>query len=210
MNIPEKSTTQVVRDGLEKACREFTERASPLGFTRTKKMFWTREHQHTVDFIHFHRSGSSYGAPRNFSVDIRVHFGIRVLNDTFEAAALNGPFSDPTLTRTGNYHLRFNAKSGSTYDRCIDDLFRFVVEQGEPWFIRFREPSTLGDARVSPLRFDSIEAFSLALLGKSQPANVAKSRKILGIKPAKQQNAEQADAGNPLTRVPGLRRSAII
>ncbi len=27
-------------------------------------------------------------------------------------------------------HLRFNAKSGSTYDRCLDDLLRFVVEPG--------------------------------------------------------------------------------
>ncbi|MFT3991178.1 MAG: hypothetical protein QM680_07190 [Luteolibacter sp.] len=196
MDTPEKSTTQVVRDGLEKACREFTERITPLGFARTKKMFWTREHQHTVDFIHFHRSGSSYGAPRNFSVGIRVHFGIRVLNDTFEAAALNGPFSDSALTRAGNFHLRFNAKTGSTYDRCVDDLVRFVVEQGEPWFMRFRDPSVLGDTRVTPLRLDSLEALDAALRGNADAANVAKSQKILGIKPTKQQNAEQADAGN--------------
>jgi len=181
METPEMSTIQVVRDGLEKACREFTERITLLGFSRTKKMFWTRQHPHTVDFIHFHRSGSSYGAPRNFSVDIRVHFGIRVLNDTFEAAALNGPFSDPTLTRAGNYHLRFNAKSGSTYDRCVDDLVRFVVEQGEPWFNQFRDTSALTDARVTPLRSDSIEALSAALRGASQAANVAKSQnKFLG------------------------------
>lgn len=186
METPEKSATEVVRDGLEKACRDFTDRIAPFGFSRTKKMFWTREHLHTVDFIHFHRSGSSYGAPRNFAVDIRVHFGIRVLNDTFESAALNGPFSDATLTRAGNYHLRFNAKSGSTYDRCVDDLVRFAVQQGEPWFIRFRDPLTLGDAHLSPLRADSIEALSAALRGESQAANVAMSRKILGIKLPKQ------------------------
>jgi hypothetical protein len=186
METPDTCATQVVRDGLEKACREFTERIATFEFARTKKMFWTRQHPHTVDFIHFHRSGSSYGAPRNFSVDIRVHFGIRVLNDTFEAAALNGPFSDPTLTRAGNYHLRFNAKSGSTYDRCIDDLVRFVVEQGEPWFDRFRDTMVLTDARTTPLRPDSIEALTAALRGDSEPANIAKSRKILGIKAAKQ------------------------
>jgi hypothetical protein len=186
METPDTSVTQVVRDGLEKAFREFTERIAIFGFARTKKMFWTRQHPHTVDFIHFHRSGSSYGAPRNFSVDIRVHFGIRVLNDTFEAAALNGPFSDPTLTRAGNYHLRFNAKSGSTYDRCIDDLVRFVVEQGEPWFDRFRDTMVLTDARTTPLRPDSIEALTAALRGDSEPANIAKSRNILGIKAAKQ------------------------
>lgn len=185
METPEKSTTQVVREGLEKACREFTERIAPLGFSRTKKMFWAREHQHTVDFIHFHRSGSSYGAPRNFSVDIRVHFGIRVLNDTFEAAALNGPFSDPTLTRAGNYHLRFNAKSGSTYDRCVDDLARFVVEQGEPWFDQFRDPRKLIDETDSPLRPESRAMLTAALKGSVDPETIAKSRKILGIKPTK-------------------------
>jgi hypothetical protein len=33
METPEKTTTQVVREGLEKACREFSERISTLGFT---------------------------------------------------------------------------------------------------------------------------------------------------------------------------------
>ena len=185
MEVPEKTTTQVVRDGLEKACREFTERIAAQGYSRTKKMFWTRENQHTVDFIHFHRGGSSYGASINFSVDIRVHFGIRVLNDRFEAAALNGPFSDATLTRAGHYHLRFNAKSGSTYERCVDDLVRFLVEQGEPWFIRFRDPRVLTEAVDTPLRPDAIDFLSAALTGESQAENMTLSRKILGIKPAK-------------------------
>ncbi|MEQ1839203.1 MAG: hypothetical protein ABL994_02235 [Verrucomicrobiales bacterium] len=185
MEAPEKSTTQVVRDGLEKACREFTERIVPYGFLRTKKMFWTRENSHTIDFIHFHQSGSTYGAAINFSVDIRVHFGIRVLNDTFEAVGLNGPFSDATLTRAGQYHLRFNSKSGSTYDRCVNDLIRFSVEQGEPWFSRFRDAHTLIQSPDSPLRPDSIESLTAALRGNADLDNLAKSRKILGIKPAK-------------------------
>src|ERR1035437_8771031 len=100
METPEKSTIQVVRDGLEKACRDFTDKIAPYGFSRTKKMFWTRMHPHTVDFIHFYRS-ESYGAPRNFSVGIRVYFGILVLNDRFEEVALNGPSSASTLARAG-------------------------------------------------------------------------------------------------------------
>src|SRR5688572_22230936 len=133
MTKPEpQETTKVVRAGLERACKDFSDRVALLGFSRTKKLFWIRRQPFTVDFIHFHRGGSSYGAPINFSVDIRVHFGIRVLNDCFPAAALNGPFSDPTRLRSGRYHLRFNAKSGDTYERCIHDLERFVIEQGEP------------------------------------------------------------------------------
>lgn len=74
MDAEEKSVTQIVRDGLEKACQEFSIKVRDLGFERSKKMFWTRERSHTIEFVHFHRSGSTYGATRNFSVDIRVHF----------------------------------------------------------------------------------------------------------------------------------------
>jgi hypothetical protein len=41
--------TRVVRSELERACKEFTVRLAPLGFARTKKMYWTRSHPATVD-----------------------------------------------------------------------------------------------------------------------------------------------------------------
>ena len=86
MSAANKSVTNVVRAGVEKACREFTVRIEPLGFRRTLKMFWMRRHPHTVDFIHLHRGGISYGGPLDASVSIRVHFGIRVLNDDSDFA----------------------------------------------------------------------------------------------------------------------------
>jgi hypothetical protein len=179
--IPE-DTTQVVRQGVERACKDFSDRIFSLGFKRTKKMFWTRRHTHTVDFVHFHRSGSSYGKPINYSVDFRVHFGIRVLNDPFEAAALNGPRSDPTRTREGRYHLRFNAQTGSTYERCLDDLVRFVQEQGEPWFSRFKDTKALLTKSDSPIREIEKDHLRLAIEGRTDPAMEAQSLKILGIK----------------------------
>ena len=175
-------TTKVVRPELERACNEFTVRIAPLGFLRTKKMFWTRSHPPTVDFIHLSRSGSSYGAPINYSVEIVVHCGIRVLNAKFAAAALNGPSSDPRRSREGRYHLRFNAQTGSTFERCVDDLVRFVTEQGEPWFQRFRDTAQLLDAPESPLSAEDRELLRAALAGQSSPANEATSRKLLGIK----------------------------
>jgi hypothetical protein len=179
--IPDDAT-QVVRQGVERACRDFSERIAPLGFARTKKMFWTRKNPYTVDFVHLHRSGSTYGRPINYSVDFRVHFGIRVLNDTFEAAALNGPFSDPTRLRAGLYHLRFNAQTGSTYDRSVGDLARFVGEQGEPWFVRFRNPDALLSVQDSPLRQAEKERLIAAVDGNSDADAVAQSLKLLGIK----------------------------
>jgi hypothetical protein len=180
---PDKSFTSIVRAGLERACRDFTARVEPLGFCRTLKMFWTRRHPLTVDFIHFHRKGSTYGAPRTASVEIRVHFGIRVLNDDFVAAALNGPYSDPGTLRGGRYHLRFNAETGSTYDRCVDDLARFVVEQGEPWFQKWREIEALLQSN-SPLGAKQKDFLSAAQRGQASADRIAASLKILGIKEA--------------------------
>jgi len=183
MPTPGTSFTKVVRAGLEKACREFTARVEPLGFQRTLKMFWTRRHPLTVDLIHFHRHGSTYGAPRTASVGIRIHFGIRVLNDDFIAAALNGPQSDAGTLRAGRYHLRFNAETGSTFDRCVDDLARFVVEQGEPWFQRWSSIDALLQSD-SPLRPPEREFLRSAEKGQESAERVAVSLKILGIKDA--------------------------
>jgi hypothetical protein len=122
-----------VRAGFENACRAFTERISACGFSRGKKRLWHRSRQFTAEFIYFHRHGSTYGAPINAEVDIRVHFGIRAFNDPFGGLALNGPESAPWVERAGRYHLRFNAKSGSMFDRCIDiyfALFRTMVNPG--------------------------------------------------------------------------------
>jgi len=114
-------------------------------------------------------------------VHIRVHFGIRVLNDDFIAAALNGPQSDAGTLHTGRYHLRFNAETGSTYDRCVDDLARFVVEQGEPWFQRWSSVDALLQSD-SPLRPQDREFLSAARDGQASAERVAASLRILGIK----------------------------
>jgi hypothetical protein len=135
-----------------------------------------------VDFIHFHRRGSTYGAPRNASVDIRVHFGIRVLNDDFIAPALNGPHSDPGIVRVGRYHMRFNAETGSTFERCVDDLERFAIEQGEPWFRRFESEDALLNRSDSPLKEREKDFLRAAVQGFSNKEHVAASLKILGIK----------------------------
>ena len=175
-------TTKVVRRELERACKDFAARVESLSFLRTKKMFWTRRHPLTVDFIHFHRGGISYGAPINYSVDIRIHLGIRVLNHALDFAALNGPHSNEARFINHRYHLRFNAKTGSTYDRCVDDLVRFVEEQGVPWFQRFADLDELLTTSDSPLESEEKEFLEAARAGHANPENEAVSLKILGIK----------------------------
>ncbi len=127
-------TISIVKAGVDRAASDLTWRLEKLGFKRTKKWYWVRLKPNSADFIHLHISGSSYGGPINYSVAFRVHCGNREFGDSFDALALNGPNSDSPEARANRYHLRFNAKSGSTYERCIDDLEKFVIEIGEPWF----------------------------------------------------------------------------
>lgn len=124
----------IYNDALSKTSSDITSRLNELGFRKTKKWQWVRIKGTAADFVHVHRSGSSYGGPINYSVAFRVHCGNRLLSDEFEALALNGPNSDWPQFKEMRYHLRFNAKSGSTYERCINDIERFILEVGEPWY----------------------------------------------------------------------------
>lgn len=183
--MPEpKETTKVVRAGLERVCDDFSMRVAPLGFRNTKKMWWTRRRPSAIDFIHFQRSGSSYGAPRNFSESIAIHLGIRVLNDAGDFAVLNGPQNDAARTFAGRYHHRFNARSGDTHDLCLDDLVRFVEQQGEPWFQKFRSADDLLQQPDSPLGETEKQFLADALAGRTCPENETRSLKLFGIKRA--------------------------
>lgn len=127
MSPREGTLTEVVREGLEKACREFTARIEALGFRRTKKSLWTRVHLLTADFIHFHRRGSAY-------------------------------------------------------ERCADDLVRFVVEQGEPWFQRFGNAEDLLTLPDSVLQPATKELLKAALSGRPDANTRAASLKLLGVR----------------------------
>jgi len=182
MRDSENNKTAIIRQGFDKACREFTNRISAKGFARTRKRLWTRVQSHWVDFVHFHRRGISYGSPDTFIVDIRVHLGVRILNDSFPGLHLNGPQSDPDRLRSGRYHLRFNARSGSTYERCIEDLYRFFVEECEPWFNRFGSAEDLLKRSDSPLNDNEKRFLRAAIDGKTTRHNLVISLKELGIR----------------------------
>jgi hypothetical protein len=144
------SVTQIVRDAVERACLAFTDAIAVRGFVRTKKMLWVRRGSLAADIVHLHRRGSSYGRPLNASVDFRIHLGIRVLMEESTPLALNGPFSDEGRFHAARYHMRFNAKTGDSFERCVADLARFVGD-AENWFDRFRSTEALLRDADSPL-----------------------------------------------------------
>lgn len=132
MSATEQSFPVIVRDGFDRVCNDFDKIASECGFARSRTRTWARSFGDSVEIIHLHRKSSSYGASRNATVDIRVHFA---RNEPEAALSLNGPSSEGLRDSRGfAYHLRFNASSWSTYERCIEDLRRIVQEQGLPWF----------------------------------------------------------------------------
>lgn len=182
MSLPDRGAIDVIRHEFERACKDFSSLVGSLGFVRTKKLMWVRRREWTADVIMFHRCGSTYGAPINFKVEVRVHFAIRVLNDSFESLALNGPWSEVGRVRDGRYHLSFNAKTGSMYERCLNDLVRFVEAAGEPWFQSFSKAEKLISASDTPLTPASAAFLSSALSGEADAGNVASSLKLLGIK----------------------------
>lgn len=114
-------TEKIVKAGQDRMAFEFSERIAEVGFKRYKKWFWTRLNEKNADFIHLHQQGSSYGGPINNSVSLRVNIGTRELNDGSEPLHLNGPCSEDSIYISDSYHLRFNAKSGNTFERCLDD-----------------------------------------------------------------------------------------
>jgi hypothetical protein len=172
--------TKLVRKRVDEICVPFTGEVATLGFARTRKMFWVRVHAETADVLHLHRFGISYGAPMNASVSFRLHLAIRVLNASFPAIALNGPSTDQG-PREGRYHLRFNAESLHSFDRCAQDLARYVREIGEPWFTRFRKPGPLLVDVESPLQDDDKASLRAALVGRASAENLALSKKELGL-----------------------------
>ena len=74
------------RRGAERVRRLLGTKLRPLGFVRGKTSFWARPQGHVIEFLHLHLF--------TFTPAFRAHAGIRVVNDTSAAAALNGPTSD--------------------------------------------------------------------------------------------------------------------
>jgi len=137
MSDAQRTTSAVVKGGMDRVCRDLTQLIAPLGFRRTssRSRSWERRTDRLVHVIYLHRGGSTYGAPINHSVDIRVHFSVQAFDGT--PAVRDQLQSDPLRDSRGrSYHLRFNAESGSMYDRCLEDLLRVTREHGLPWFER--------------------------------------------------------------------------
>lgn len=138
------------------------------GLERTRPSFWTRPREYAVEFVHLHLY--------TFAPAFRVHVGIRVLQDPFEAPALNGPDSHGS---GWSARLEFS-DSDNDVRRCAEAIARYCVEVGEPWWARWRSLATLLSDR-SPVGAEARAALQQALAGNDSPLQVAQSMKLLGL-----------------------------
>lgn len=105
---------------------------------------------------------------------------IRVLNAPIAGGAI-GIISDHARRKTGYaYHHRFNAETGSTYGRCLEELDFYMTEVAEPWFSEWRDPRRL--MIHDKLSIAAREGLASAISGNASPDIVAASLKVLGIK----------------------------
>ena len=135
------SNIELIRAGVARVRKDFDGALAPLGFTRTKAMLWSRQRGNLIETIGMLRLGAA-GKPLTASVRLRLDFSVRGLNRELLAGADGGPLLSDPLRDAADYayHLRFNASSWSTYDRCVENLLRIVQEHGIPWFAQ-RQPS---------------------------------------------------------------------
>ena len=147
----------------------FSRHLQGLGFRRSKSSFFIRPGQHLIEFIHVHKY--------SFDSDFRVHLGLRVLADPFDAIALNGPDSHEAVCRK-HYDFHFD-ETDESIEECAEGLFRFCAEDGEAWFKSWRDLERLLNDQNSPLGTDAKKALVSAFDGRVNDEHVARSLSLL-------------------------------
>jgi hypothetical protein len=128
-----KSYSAIVAAGLKRVREDFSQLIAPLGFKKIGRSRWARTRNGQIEEIWIERAGSSYGAPINSSVRLRLWLSSKAP----ESPVSNGVSLRCDKVRRpdgGTYHHRFNAMTLSTYDLCLDHLDMFVTEFAQNWF----------------------------------------------------------------------------
>ncbi|NKJ40849.1 hypothetical protein FHW94_000293 [Novosphingobium sp. SG720] len=129
-----ESFSNVVATGMRRVCAAFSQIVMPYGFKPQKGRKWVRESEPFEEIIWISRSGATYGAPHSPSISLQLSLTSIRLRDE-QRTDLSHHESGLIRRSTGYcYHHRFNAKTNSTYERCLDELELFVTEVAETWF----------------------------------------------------------------------------
>lgn len=158
--------TSAKRSQADRVRREVSTRLAARGFRRTKPTLWVRERALTIEYLHLHLF--------SYTSAFRIHCGLRVRNDTFDAAALNGPCS-----RDSDATLEF-AEVGASIAACASGVEAFVRDVAEPWFSRWQDLRLLASPE-SPLDDAGRRTIQEVLQGRFAVPNSEETNRCLGV-----------------------------
>ena len=147
----------------DKVLRRVARGLRDAGLARTKTTFFTRCREHVIEFVHLHKL--------TFASAFRVHLGIRVLNDTFDACALNGP------CESRGFEFSSTAESVSS---CAERVIAYVEAVAEPWFRSWHDLDRLLSATDNPLAADTRMCLGDSLASGLDPVRARRSHELLG------------------------------
>ncbi len=139
----------VVAAGMKRICADLHQHLATRNFRKSGARKWVRERGELLEYIYLFRRGSTYGATTDFSVDIRVEAWV---SSAIAPDKRNRFFHNDASVRKADgycYHHRFNAKTWSTYERCLEEMVLYVEDELEPWF---SDPAPPGNVWVRYVR----------------------------------------------------------
>lgn len=136
-----------------------------MGFRQTKPTFVIRPGDIVTPFFHFHKF--------SFGPYFRIYLGVRVMNDTFVALALNGP---------SHGHAVQYSESDEDIRHCVQVMATYCRAQGLPWLERWSDPKELLAAKDTPLHPEEREALSDAIARRFNIQAIALSESLLGLR----------------------------
>jgi hypothetical protein len=150
----------LARKIIRKVGKEFRSR----GFLHSKPTFLVRSFDHFAWFIHFHKF--------SFGPQFRAHFGVRIMNDPFDAVALNGP----SIERAGRYEIDEEETM-----KCTQQLISLIEGDGLTWFSSLSNTDELMRSSRSPLQDRDRQALLEDLGGRKSDLNWRISERLLGL-----------------------------
>jgi hypothetical protein len=159
---------RIERNLARRIVRAVARELGDVGFRQTKPTFVIRPGDIVTPFFHFHKF--------TFGPYFRIHLGVRVMNDTFVALALNGPSHE----HAGQY-----SENEEDIRQCVQVMATYCRAQGLPWLERWSDPKELLTAKDTPLHPEDREALSNALSGRLNVRAIALSESLLGLRSGK-------------------------
>lgn len=161
----------------ERIFKTVSSNLTDFGFHRTKSTFWVKELSNTIQFIHIHTFSSNYS--------FRIHLAVRVKNDSFDAASLNGPCSYDGWWKTeklfrNKRELVFNEQESSV-TFCAKNIIDYVKTIGLPWFLKYADENELLNNQDSPLCKEEKAVLVEMINGISNKKNFELSNEILRL-----------------------------